>query len=216
MREITKGPEPASLTAHRKTLHSDYDNYAAKDDLRRALVAEQRGLCCYCMGRIRNAPTNMKIEHWKCRSHHPDEQLNYRNLLGACLGGLGQPIHLQHCDTRKGNRDLEWNPADPAHHIETRIRYELDGSIHADDADFDGQLNAVLNLNIPVLRNNRKGVLDEVLNWWKREKGRIGCPVPRNRLVRERDKHVASNGERPPYCQVAVWWLEQRLAGMAI
>ena len=53
MRAITKGPEPVSLTAHRQTPHCDYDNYAAKDDLRNALVSEQRGLCCYCMGRIR-------------------------------------------------------------------------------------------------------------------------------------------------------------------
>ena len=53
MKAIAKGPEPASLTAHRQTPHGNYDNYAAKDHLRSALVAEQRGLCCYCMGRIR-------------------------------------------------------------------------------------------------------------------------------------------------------------------
>ena len=64
----------------------------------------------------------------------PDEQLNYLNLLGACLGGNGQPPHLQHCDTRKGGSDIQWNPADAAHHIDTRVRYEVDGSIHADDA----------------------------------------------------------------------------------
>ena len=87
MRAITKDPEPMSLTVHRQTPHCDYDNYAAKDDLRNALVSEQRGLCCYCMGRIHNEPTTMKIEHWWCRAHHSGEQLNYRNLLGACRGG---------------------------------------------------------------------------------------------------------------------------------
>jgi hypothetical protein len=71
-------------------------------------------------GRVRNGPTTMKIEHWQCRSRYDDQQLNYRNLLGACLGGHGQPLHLQHCDTRKGDSDLQWNPADAAHHIETR------------------------------------------------------------------------------------------------
>ena len=60
MRAITKDPEPMSLTVHRQTPHCDYDNYAAKDDLRNALVSEQRGLCCYCMGRIHNEPTTMK------------------------------------------------------------------------------------------------------------------------------------------------------------
>ena len=214
MRAITKRREPVSLTAHRQTPHCDYDNYTAKDDLRHALVNEQRGLCCYCMGRICNGPTAMKIEHWRCRAHHPGEQLKYRNLLAACRGGEGQPPNLQHCDTRKGNRDLEWNPADPAYHIETRIRYELDGSIHADDADFDDQLNDVLNLNLPVLKNNRKGIYDAVLRWWRSQKKRNHGRVPRERLERERARHGTGVGELTPYAQVAVWLLGQKLAGM--
>lgn len=44
MRTITKGREPASLIKHRAGGHCDYDNYAAKDELREALVREQRGL----------------------------------------------------------------------------------------------------------------------------------------------------------------------------
>lgn len=215
MRQIVKGAEPASLTAHRLTPHCHYDNYAPKDDLRHALVTEQRGLCCYCMGRVHNGPTTMKIERWRCQARHPNEQLNYRNLLGACLGGNGQPPHLQHCDTRKGDSNLQWNPADAAHHIETRVRYELDGSIHANDAVFNDQLHQVLNLNLPLLKNNRKGTLNAVLDWWRREKARIGGPVPRQRFVRERDKHIAGHDEIAPYCQVAEWWLGQRLARMA-
>jgi uncharacterized protein (TIGR02646 family) len=215
VRAIAKGAEPVSLTAHRQTPYCDYDNYAPKEDLRHALATEQRRLCCYCMGRIHNGPATMKIEHWRCQARHPGKQLNYRNLLGACLGGHGQPALLQHCDTRKGDRDLQWNPADSVHRIETRVRYELDGSIHADDAAFNDQLDQVLNLNLPLLKNNRKGILDAVLDWWKREKARIGGPVPRAQFVRERDKHIAGNGELAPYCQVAVWWLEQRLARMA-
>jgi hypothetical protein len=167
------------------------------------------------MGRVHNGPTTMKIEHWRCQSHHPDEQLNYRNLLGACLGGHGQPAHLQHCDTRKGDWDLQWNHADAAHHIETRIRYGSDGSIHADDTVFNDQLNQVLNLNLPLLKNNRKGILDAVLDWWRREKARIGVPVPRARFVRKRNKQIAGSGEIAPYCPVAVWWLDQKLARMA-
>ena len=60
-----------------------------------------------CMGRIHNGPATMKIEHWQCQRRHSAEQLNYRNLLGACLGGDGQPRHLQHCDTSKGDHDLQ-------------------------------------------------------------------------------------------------------------
>lgn len=215
MRAIAKGPEPASLTAHRLTPHSDYGNYAARDDLQRSLVNEQRGLCCYCMGRVRNGPTTVKIEHWRCQAHHPAEQLIYRNLLGACFGGEGKPGRLQHCDTRKGDRDLQWNPADPAHHIETRVRYELDGSIRADDLAFDAQLDDVLNLNLPLLKNNRKGVYDAVLEWLRSEKRRYHGPIPRERIERERARHDAAGGELAPYRQVAVWLLGQKLAGMA-
>lgn len=52
MRTLQKGPEPATLTQHRQQPHADYDNYADKAALRQALVAEQRGLCCYCQSRI--------------------------------------------------------------------------------------------------------------------------------------------------------------------
>ena len=216
MRRIVKGPEPASLTTHRQTPPCDYDNYRPMDDLRHALVTEQRGLCCYCMGRIHNGPTTMKVEHWRCQSRHPDEQLNYRNLLGACLGGNGQPAHLQHCDTRKGDSDLQWNPADVAHHIEARVRYELDGTMHADDTVFNDQLNDVLNLNLSVLKNNRKGVYDAVLEWWRSERRQRQGPVPRQLIERERNRHAAGGVQLAPYGQVAVWLLGQKLAGMAV
>ncbi|WP_419937389.1 retron system putative HNH endonuclease [Candidatus Palauibacter sp.] len=218
MRAITKGREPESLTLHRKSPYSSYDNYGEKQDLREALVAEQRGLCCYCMGRIRPTRQSVKIEHWRCQSNYPDRQLDYRNLLAACQGRIGylggQPTHLQHCDTKKGDSDLQWNPADPAHRVETRIRYRVDGSICSDDVTFNDELNEVLNLNLPLLKNNRVGVLDGVLGWWKKTKAEIRGPVPRDRFIRERDRQVGGDGDLAEYCQVAVWWLEQRLARM--
>jgi uncharacterized protein (TIGR02646 family) len=214
MREITKGREPASLTAHRRTEHCAFDNYPDKEGLRHALVTEQHGICCYCMGRIHNGPLAMKIEHWRPQSRYPAEQLTYRNLLGACRGGDRQPPHRQHCDTRKGDRDLRWNPADPEHHIESRLRYEIDGTIRSDEAEFDAQLTDVLNLNLDILMNNRKGVLDAVVAWWKHEKQRIGGPVPRARFEQERNRRGGGAGDFQPFCQIAAWWLEQRLARM--
>ncbi len=214
MRTIVKGSEPPSLMAHRKKKYCDYDNYPNKDVLRHALVTQQRGLCCYCMGRIRNDPTTMKIEHWHCQSRYPGEALDYRNLLAACPGGQGKPRHLQHCDTRKSDQDLCWNPANPRHHIETRLRYEADGTIRSDEEEFDRQLNEVLNLNLPFLKNNRKSVLDAILTWWLHEKAKLRGPDPRVRFERERDRRTNGTGELEPYCQVAVWWLEQRIGSV--
>lgn len=210
MRTIVKRPEPPDLRAHRRTPHGGYDNYPGKDGLREALVAEQRGLCCYCMGPIRAARDRMKIEHWRSRARYPGEQLDYSNLLGACLGGAGGRRRDQHCDTSKADRDLRWNPADPGHRVETRLHYWADGSVRADEADFDGELDSVLNLNLPLLKNNRKRVLDGMLSWWLRG----AEPGGRRRLEREIARRTAGDGPLQPYVQVAVWWLERRVARM--
>ena len=211
MRQITKGPEPQSLTAHRKAPFSDYDNYKAKDELRRALVTEQRGICCYCMDRIRD-DGQTKIEHWQSRSCHRNQQLVYRNLLAACWGGMGVRGSQQHCDTRKGNRGLSWNPADPSHDIEAKIRYEVvDGSIRSDEEVFNAELDDVLNLNLPILKNHRKEALNSLSQWWQRERERRRKSDLRL-LQRERERWQGENGELRPFCQVVIWALDQRIA----
>jgi uncharacterized protein (TIGR02646 family) len=209
VRTITKSAEPQSLAQHRAQAHSTYDNYPQKDVLRAALVGEQKGLCCYCTGRIRNEPTAMKIEHWQCQSTYPQHQLAYGNLLGACLGGQGQAATGQHCDTRKANRDLRWNPATAAHMIETRLRYLADGTVDSGDAIFNDQLNSILGLNLPFLRNNRKSVLDSVLEWWRT------TPNSRQRVQQQIDRHTDHVAEHQPFSPVAVWFLRQKLKAAA-
>jgi uncharacterized protein (TIGR02646 family) len=216
MRAITKGQEPRSLVQHRANKHSDYGNSVDKAGLRAALVRDQRGLCCYCMARVEATGTGMKIEHWRCQSRHGKLELTYSNLLAACLGGHGQPEDMQHCDTRKGERDLKFNPAHPAHRIEQRIRFLFDGTIASGDDDFDAQLNDVLNLNLPLLKNRRKSVLTAMLEWWKSEKARLKGPVPNERLARERARRAGGGaGHLTPFDPVAVWWLDQRLVPSA-
>ena len=215
MRAIIKGTEPASLTEHRHANPEDYEGYRDKNTLRNALLNEQRGICCYCMRCIRNEHNKMKVEHWQCQERHPADCLSYRNLLGVCQGSEGQPRHLQHCDTRKGNRDLMWNPAESTHRIEARIRYASDGTIKSDNQAFDAELDTVLNLNIALLKRSRKATLDGIVAWWKLEKARLRGPVPRRRFVRKRARLVDGNGELGAFCQVAVWWIDERLARMA-
>ena len=123
----------------------------------------------------------MKIEHWQSRAHYLDEQLNYRNLLGACKGGEGKKSGSQHCDTKKADRELQWNPADPEHRIEERIEYGADGAIQSKDATFDRQLNDVLNLNIRHIKNARKEAHSGIAGWWRNQKRR-NRPVSRRRL----------------------------------
>lgn len=216
MRAITKDREPPSLGRHRAASHSDYANYPFKDDLRASLVKEQRGICCYCMARISADAAAMKIEHWRCQSRYPDLGLAYGNLLAACRGGEDQPEDLHHCDTRKGDRDLQFNPANPEHRINQRIRFELDGTIASSDEEFDLQLNDVLGLNLPLLKNRRKSVLAGLLEWWRSEKARLHGPVPRERLERKLARCLGQSKEiLDPSDPVAAWWLEEKLTKSA-
>ncbi len=204
-----KSVEPASLTQHRRTAHADYDNYADKDRLREHLVSEQRGICCYCLSRIRSESGWMKIEHWHCQDHYPAEQLDYSNLLGACLGSEGQYRNRQHCDTRKGNERFSRNPANPAHQIERYVRFEADGTILSNDQAFNDELNDVLNLNAPFLKNNRKATLEAFKATLQK---RVNLPrTTLERWLREWNGESHADDLRP-FCQVIVYWLRKRLA----
>jgi uncharacterized protein (TIGR02646 family) len=204
MRTIQKGPAPASLTRHRQQPHADYNNYADKAALRQALVAEQRGLCCYCQSRIRATPEEMKIEHWQCQADHPGRQLDFGNLHGACLGGHGRPEREQHCDTRKGNNGLCFSVCDPAHPVERQIKFLGNGRIESDDAVINNALNDVLNLNWTRLVINRKAVLDA----FKQRLGKGNLNV-----AQELKKWDGTNaGELPEFAQVMVFWLKKRIS----
>jgi len=209
MRRIVKGKELDTLTRHRLTSHANYDNYPDKESLRRFLVNEQRGLCCYCLRRIRPEAGAMKIEHFRSQRKYPLEQLIYRNILGACMGNEGQPRSDQHCDTRKGEDDLSLNPADPVRSIENLVRFEGDGTINSPDVQFDRELNEVLNLNVAFLKNSRKAALDGFIMLVTRRAEFSRTTLEKWLADWSGESH--SNNLRP-YCQVVIYWLRKRLA----
>ena len=206
MRPINKGVEPRSLIQHRKSKYADYDNYPDKARLRKTMLSEQGSLCCYCMGRISDTEGQLKIEHWQCIANYPQNQLIYQNLLAACKGGEGLSPKSQHCDTRKADRDLLFNPANPNHHDKLRITYGKNGEIQSDDKEFDRQLNEILNLNLPLMMQNRRRVLRGVMKRWKNDH-----PVSRKRLEKEISSRLHSSERLEPYVEVAIWWLKKKL-----
>jgi uncharacterized protein (TIGR02646 family) len=172
-------------------------------------VDEQGGLCCYCLSRIRAEHGKMKIEHWHSQDNYPAEQLAYSNMLGACMGNEGKLTRDQHCDTRKGNRDISRNPANEMHRIDELIRFGGDGRVSSDDPVFDDELNRVLNLNSPFLISNRKQVLRAFTDALPKA-GALQRPQLERWL---RDWNGESGaGELNVYCQVVVYWLRKRLA----
>lgn len=209
MRTVIKGPEPASLIRYRHTPNASYDDYTDKRVLREHLAKEQRGLCCYCLSRITPQYDKMKVEHWHPQSAYPDEQLDYANLLGACRGNVGQPHRNQHCDASKGAQVLSRNPANPDHRVGEMVEFSADGTILCStNQDFNRDLNCVLNLNLPFLKNNRKACLDSLLHEYQR------CEPSRATMEKWlRDCNGDSHGgDLEPFCQVIVYWLRKKLA----
>lgn len=209
MRVIPKGSEPESLRQFRGAGYSGlnrFDDYPDKRELSRRLAEEQRGLCCYCLSRIPDAG-GIKIEHWHSQSEYPAEQLNYRNLLGACRGNEGHRVSDQHCDTRKANRRLSRNPAEPLHNVEALIYYLPDGRIGSTDAEFDTELNEILNLNHNFLRANRKAALDGFLQSLGTRP--LNAPTIEGHIRRWNGDDT--DGPLEPHCQVIIYWLKKRL-----
>lgn len=210
MKNISKEAEPESLNRHRCNTNSDYDNYPKKDNLRESLVGEQRGICCYCTQRIRPSADGMKIEHWQCQSRFPEKQLDYSNLLGACLGCQGQALERQHCDTRKGDLDLTYDPANPNHDVESKLAFLGDGTIQSTDTAFDSEINEILNLNERILVKNRKATLEPI------ESGFMTKKLSKADIQKELRKWNGESDDKDlePFCQVVVYYLRKKLRKM--
>lgn len=218
MRYIQKGHAPESLRDHRRA-GGTYATYTATDELRAALLGEQGSLCCYCMQRIELRA--MKIEHWAPQSVHPDLQLDYHNLLGACVGEVrddepdADQTHQksrresQHCDTRKGNTEIKVHPADPKQRCDRLVKYRFNGEVYSDDPDVQRDLNETLNLNATALRRRRNGVLTGLSQQLaKVNKGQWPPELIRREI--EAWQRRDDEGKLPELCQVVVYYLQKR------
>jgi len=213
MKYIKKETEPISLTRHRSQSHANYKNYKEKDDLRKNLLDEQGYICCYCMQGIRIKKgelleLKMKIEHWKPQSKFPELQLDYNNLLGACLGNEGYPKHLQPCDTKKGEDIITVNPTQK--NCDFLIKFSTSGEIYSEDENVAKDLNDTLNLNMDSLVKNRKRVLDDALqNFYMRHPRTTWTKAI---LEREITKWSPKHGPYKAYGQIIIYYLKKKLA----
>jgi len=212
VRAINKGEEPSVLTEYRTGQNTEYNGpefTRVKERLRESLLEEQGHLCAYCMQRI--TITTMKVEHWHCQSRYPGEQLQYQNLLACCKGNESEKPGKQHCDTRKGDVDILYNPANPEHHNRLQIRFEGDGTIRSDDTVFDDQINCILNLNYSRLQRNRKEVIASVHKGLNRNSETR--PNAEIRRLIEKWNTPDACGHLREYCGVAIYYLQKRLRG---
>lgn len=192
--------------------------YQAIPELRESLLKEQGYVCAYCMRRIpvrdkdeKGTPfqEDSRIEHIKCRDRYPELQLDYSNMVICCPGAVTMDYH---CDRKKENTDITFDMFSQAF-IETLSYSSKDGTIKSSNADYDNQINEVLNLNNKRLKANRLSVLREVIdvmgkksrnNWNK-------SLISRSLMVWDsKDK----DGRLHPYSGIVVWFLKRVLKRM--
>jgi uncharacterized protein (TIGR02646 family) len=100
----------------------------------------------YCMSRVNDDPNLARIEHFLPSGLYPDQQLAWSNLLICCNGGEGGPSDQSHCDVRKGDQLITYNPCDPNLDITALLRYLGNGELRSSDDAMEIQIK-VLGLN---------------------------------------------------------------------
>ncbi len=147
---------------------------------------------------------DMKIEHFKSQSKHKELQLDYKNLLGCCNGGVGLPQKQQTCDTFKGDKELSLNPSVESDFNKMQIYYTKYGTIFSNDENFNKEINEVLNLNVTSLENDRKSVLEGVKSALNKKQGTRTKEQIQKALKNFKSEHKSLYG-------IVVYYLEKRL-----
>lgn len=168
MKRIVKNQEPAAFANWKAGAGSNWQPAFAnmpsdiKDAVKRALMAEQGCICCYCEQGLEEDDSH--IEHLVPQSA-PDGgplSLDYGNLLCSCLRApaKGEPLHCGQAKSGWHEPDLMVSPLDAD--CESRFGYAGDGSIFPGQKGDPGAAATIkrLNLDIPKLRDLRIGAIE--------------------------------------------------------
>lgn len=126
-----------------------FDNEFPKNKIKAVLMNEQRGLCAYCMRRIR-MDSHSRVEHLVPLCVDKEKAIDYINLLGVCDGGEkieGQQGHILCCDAHKKETVICTSPLDKVQM--SKIAYKPDGTIYTEPRDdaMEKDINETLLLN---------------------------------------------------------------------
>lgn len=241
MRTFTKGPAPDIVADHDRQWQSEcrdrppvpgetprvrarFDQLDKKTP-RERLVAEQLGLCAFCLGRIRpqspvEANAGAVLAHVTPLSAAPLRIFDWTNLVGACPGGTDR---APHCDRAQADRRLHIHPGYSPLALEEHITYSSMGRLHYGGPalfgrtpdEIQAEFDDVLRLNVPRLMQNRTGILEETNRRLPKSRG----PYPVS-LLHDEIRHwespvsIATDppmmGRRPYFC-VAIAYLKKKL-----
>jgi uncharacterized protein (TIGR02646 family) len=214
MRKVDKKQEPLCLQAHRAQQDAVYENLPSgcPEAIRQALVLEQGSLCAFCMCRIKPVAGSMKIAHRYPREapngREGKRDLQWKNLLGACMGGEGKPANLHTCDTKQGSTIIALDPTEEPHMAQ--ITYSTTGKVQSRNLDHQKEIDDVLNLNCKPLINARASTLEGLLQAWEmRKPGAWTKPYVERTL-----QSLGAGTELLPFVGIAEDYLRRRLARM--
>ncbi|MDE6335882.1 MAG: TIGR02646 family protein [Muribaculaceae bacterium] len=208
MIRIDKSREPKSWTQHRLTAGAKYE---ATPDLRDSLLEEQGYICAYCMRRIpvsdKGTDETTRIEHINPQSGlSREEAMDYSNMVICCPGAMASTSKKEcHCDRHKGENKMSFSPFDQ-NFINT-LSYKSDGTIKSSNVEYDKELNDVLNLNIAILKANRKEVRKQLIETLGKRVWKKGDIEKILKIYSEKD----SEGKKKEYCGVVIEYLTKKL-----
>lgn len=159
MRLITKGQEPAELTAWKKANpHGRYQDLEGSEQgkvtrqaMRQVAIQEQFGLCAYCCKQINE--NNSSNEHLASQHAAPQRSLDFANIVASC-------ITPNRCNQKRGSQVLLLTPLMPECEIE--LRFCLSGKVIG-TKDRATETIKVLALDTPTIREERKGLVDSLI-----------------------------------------------------
>ena len=130
MKHINKSSEPESFGSWKAdNPDKTYALFPRKEKktLKKKLIQEQGGICCYCEQSI--ILSNSHIEHFRPQDTYKGLSLDYNNLLCSCQKEPDKetPLHCGHCKSNWFEEGLLVSPLDPS--CENRFHFTDDGRI---------------------------------------------------------------------------------------
>jgi len=189
-------------------------NFTLRTDILKDLLAEQNGICAYCMRSIR--VENATIEHIIGQSYIDNrgnkigkkEDTNYENMLAVCQGDFC--FNSTHCDKSRSEYQ-DKNPLlsfTPLNKQEMRkIKFTQSGTIYYNNLDENSKMNddltRVLKLNCEEIKESRAKILKAIKKSLVKHKF--------NKKFAQKELEYWENRDTPyrAYCQVAIFELKK-------
>ena len=189
-------------------------NFTLRTDILKDLLAEQNGICAYCMRSIR--VENATIEHIIGQSYIDNkgnkigkkEDTNYENMLAVCQGDFC--FNSTHCDKSRSiyqdkNPLLSFTPLNKQEM--SKIKFTQSGTIYYNNLDENSKMNddltRVLKLNCEEIKESRAKILKAIKKSLVKHKF--------NKKFAQKELEYWENRDTPyrAYCQVAIFELKK-------